>query len=253
MTKGKPFLILTISFVIIVGIIIFMIRPVVFSVWQSWIKLKEAETEQQTVEEKKQILESLKNNPKISEVSQIAVKYIPQASDTGQLVIELTAIAGSNSLRVEEMNMEKSKESSASSGDEDSTPAAQGKTPAPASSSTPQVSKEAKEIEFSMKLSGSFFNFMNFLREIETSSRLISIKTIALQNKAASTPEEASFYAQIEGAAYSKKEVSLTNTLENIKISETTIEKFLNLKTFGQPINLPTESGFGRGNPFEGY
>ena len=249
MTKKKPFLIFIISIILILIIIVFVIWPVVKSVWKSWQDLKQAQLEQKTVEEKKLIITELKTNARIPEISQIALKYIPKDTESGQLVIELTAIAGSNSLKVEEMSMEKPQE--ASTKEEETTTPSPGKTANP--SGSPQSSAQTKEVNFSMKLSGDFNNFMKFLQEIETSSRLISINTIALQSKAPSGTEAASFNAQIEGVAFSKKEVSLSDTLENIKISNETIEKFLNLKTFGQPINLPTESGFGRSNPFEGY
>ncbi|MEK7142690.1 MAG: hypothetical protein AAB785_00600 [Patescibacteria group bacterium] len=250
MTKRKPFLIFIISIILILIIIVFVIWPVVASVWKSWQELKQAQSEQKTVEEKKQIIAGLKTNPRIPEISQIALKYIPKDSESGQLVIELTAIAGSNSLKVEEMSMEKSQEASAK---EEETTTASPQTSVNPTATSPPAAAQTKEVDFSMKLSGEFINFMKFLQEIETSSRLISINTIALQSKAPSGTEVAAFDAQIEGAAFSKKEVSLTDTLENIKISNETIEKFLNLKTFGQPINLPTESGFGRSNPFEGY
>jgi len=239
--KSKPITILGITFIIIAGIIFFLIKPVVTSVWSAWDDLGKAKEDLKTVEEKKQILEELKNNREINAVGQIALKYIPEESEAGQLVIELTAIAGANNLKVEETSMEKSTESSENTS----------KT-----SPTPQTSptKEAvsiKEVEFSMKLSGTFTDFMNFLRAIDSSSRLIGLRNLALQMS--QTEEQSTFAAQIAGVAFYKSGTSIADTLENIKVSDETVRKFLNLKTYGLPINLPTESGFGRNNPFEGY
>lgn len=242
--KSKPITILGITIIIIAGVIFFLIKPVVVSLWSAWEDLGKAKEDLKTVEEKKQILEELKNNREITTVGQIALKYIPEESEAGQLVIELTAIAGANNLKVEETSMEKSKESTSQSEDTSKT------------SPTPQTSptKEAvsiKEVEFSMKLSGTFTDFMNFLRSIDSSSRLISLRNLALQMS--QTEEQSTFAAQIAGVAFYKSEVSIADTLDNVKVSDETVRKFLNLKTYGLPINLPAESGFGRTNPFEGY
>lgn len=242
--KSRPITILGITIIIIAGIIFFLIKPVVTSVWSAWDDLGKAKEDLKTVEEKRQILEELKNNREINTVGQIALKYIPKESEAGQLVIELTAIAGANNLKVEETSMEKSKEATSQSEDTSKT------------SPTPQASptKEAlsiKEVEFSMKLSGTFIDFMNFLRAIDSSSRLISLRNLALQISQAE--KQSTFAAQIAGVAFYKSEVSIADSLENIKISDETVRKFLNLKTYGLPINLPAESGFGRTNPFEGY
>ena len=249
--KGKPLVILGVTFLIILAIGFILIRPVAATIWSSWKSLKKAETDLKTVEEKKQILASLKENKDLASVGDIALKYIPIDSQSGQLVIELTAVAQSNNLKVEETSLEKNKESSTPK--EESTASPKGGTPSPATSGQATNLGQIKEVEFSMKLSGTYNDFINFLREIESSARLITLQNMAMQMTAASGTQAASFSAQITGVAYYKPAVSIEKTIANLNISEETIKHFLDLKTYGQPINLPTESGFGRTNPFEGY
>jgi len=245
--KSKPITILGVTILIIAAVVFFLIKPVINSLWSAWTSLENAKGDLKTVEEKRQILEILEKNKDLPSVGQIALKYIPEGSESGQLVIELTAIAGANNLKVEETSMEKSQESTSTPTPEETTTK---------SSPTPQVSptktsSDIKEVEFSMKLSGTFSDFMNFLRAIDTSSRLISLKNLALQMS--KTAEQSTFAAQIAGVAFYKSDVSIPNTIDNIKVSDDTIRKFLNLKSYGLPINLPAESGFGRTNPFENY
>jgi len=250
--KGKPLVILGVTFLIILAIGFILIRPVAATIWSSWKSLKKAETDLKTVEEKKQILTSLKENQDLATVGDIALKYIPIDSQSGQLVIELTAVAQSNNLKVEETSLEKNKDSS-STPKEESTASPKGGTPSPTTSGQATNLGQVKEVEFSMKLSGTYNDFINFLREIESSARLITLNDMSMQMTSASGTQAAAFSVQISGVAYYKPAVSIEKTIANLNISEATIKHFLDLKTYGQPINLPTESGFGRTNPFEGY
>lgn len=251
--RSKPITIILITLIVVAAICFFLIRPVTTSIWASWKGLQQARSDLTNLAEKKQILEALKNNPDLANVGGIALKYIPQESDSGELVVELAAIANNNNLKVEEMSMEKSQETKTS--EEVTTPTPKSTTSTQASPAT-STTGGAKEVDFSMKLSGSFGDFLNFLRGVESTSRLISLESIALQMNTTTTGQQqpqAALSAQIKGVAYYKPDVSLEPILANINVSQETIDKFLNLKPFGSPINLPTESGFGRTNPFENY
>ena len=137
---------------------------------------------------------------------------------------------------------------------EESSAATPKATPSVQTSAAKSAAGGAKEVDFTMKLSGSYSDLVNFLRGVESSSRLISIENLAIQmNTETGTQQTAALSAQIKGMAYYKPEVSLEATLANITVDQETVDKFFNLKTFGSPINLPTESGFGRNNPFENY
>lgn len=242
--KSKPIIILITTLIVCGAIGFFAIKPVISSIWSSWNSLEEAREDLNQAEEKKKILDQLSQNPELANVGQIALKYIPKEEESGELVIELTAIASANNLKVEETSMEKKKQSGSSEEDTSSSP-----KPKPSTSASP--SSPTKEVQFSIKIAGTFPDFMNFLRAIDSSSRLISLKTLGLQ--VSQNKDQAIFTAQIGGVAFYKTDITLANNLENIKVSDDTIRKFLNLKTYGAPINLPTESGFGRGNPFEGF
>ncbi len=245
--KTRPITILGITIILVGAISFLAIKPVVTSIWSAWKDLERAKGDLNQVEEKKKILEELKKNPNLSNVGQIALNYIPTEQESGELVIELTAMASANNLKVEETSMEKTKTSSQTS--EETTTGKASPTPKPSTSTSP--SSGAKEVEFTMKLSGGFSDFMNFLRAIDSSSRLISLKNLSLQ--ITQKEKQTVFIAQISGVAFYKSNVSIANTLDNIRVSDDTIRKFLNLKTYGAPINLPAESGFGRSNPFENY
>ena len=247
--KSKPITILLLTLIIIAGIGFFVIRPVASSIWSSWRSLEQARMDLKNVEEEKKILAALKNNPDLRNVGEIGLKYIPKESASGELIVEMAAIAAANNLKVEEISMEKSKEETTKT--EEETNAAKNKaTPAPQTSASKK--SEIKEVDFALKVSGTYNDLVNFLRGVESSSRLIAIKNLALQmNQSVET--QGTLSSQIRGMAFYKTDISLAENLQNLQVSTETIEKFFNLKTFGSPINLPTESGFGRTNPFENY
>ncbi|KKQ18308.1 MAG: hypothetical protein US31_C0006G0039 [Berkelbacteria bacterium GW2011_GWA1_36_9] len=243
--KNKPILIIAITFFVILGIVIFLIRPVVSSILVSWRDLNQTKENLKKVEEKKQVLEALKSNQDLTKVADIAEQYIPKEEASGQLIIELTAMAQGNNLKVEQTSIEKSKDTPKDTTTDTTT------SPTPATSSTPAVS-QIKTVDFTENLNGSYVDFINFLKALETSSRLILINNISIQAKT-EAGKAPSFNFQLAGSAYYKSKVDLEQNLANIKITEETLNKFLDLKSYGQPINLPGESGFGRTNPFETY
>lgn len=249
--KNKPIFIIILTIIIIAGISFFVIRPVVSSIFSSWKDLSSTRLNLQVIKEKTQALEVLKNNQNLDQVADIAKNYIPKETESGQLIIELTAMARTNNLKVEETSLEKSKNPTTPAPTQEGTPSAKA-TPTPAISGAPVALPGVETVGFSIKLAGAFADFMNFLKTIETSTRLISMTNISMQINE-SADKTLSFSTQISGLAYYKKEIDLTPELKNIEIAEATMSQFLNLKTYGQPIDLPIESGFGRTNPFENY
>lgn len=246
--KSKSTTILIITAIVIFVIIFFLIWPVASKALKSWRDLAKEKKNFIFVQEQKEVLENLKKNQDLPLVAEIARKYIPEAQEAGQLILELTAMAQTSNLIVEQTTLEKTS-SPAKTSESEETKASPNADSSPSSSPAPE--DQLKTIDFSMKLSGNFPDLFNFLKAIETSSRLIIIKDISLQSK--KEVETVSIQIQMTGSAYFKDKITLEENLDNIKISEETINKFLNLKTYGQPINLPTESGFGRANPFENY
>lgn len=162
-------------------------------------------------------------------------------------------MAQTNNLTVVKTSMETKSTSETSNAVEDTNtrPTAQ-----PSVSASAQ-SVEAKEVPFTMSLEGSYNDFLNFLRAIDSSSRLISLKSLSLKKTTKpgndQTQTQTIFSADIIGIAFYKKDITIEKTLANLRVSDETILKFLNLKSYGNPINLTTEAGFGRANPFEGY
>lgn len=227
----------------------FLVKPVVSSIYTSWKDLNQSKESIKSIGEKKQVLEALKSNKDLAQVADIAEKYIPKDQESGQLILELTAIAAANNLKVEQTSLEKSTEAPKAQ-DDTTTGTKTTATPGPASS---PAAPETKNVGFTMKINGTFSDFMNFLKAIEANSRLVTIKNMTMQSKIDATNKTVLFSVQLAGTAYYKDKVSTDVSLDNIKISADTLKTFLNLKTYGRAIDLPAESGFGRTNPFETY
>lgn len=252
--KSQPITILAITFLIIAAICFFVLRPVVSTIWSSWKSLEKARLDIQNLDQEIQALEALKNNPDLQNVNDIALKYIPQEADSGELVVELSAIANTNNFQVEQVSMENQKTSTSSSSEEVATPTPKNNA-TPQATATPKKTANAAEVNFSLKATGNFSDLTNFLRGMETSSRLITVKSLNLQMEQSGTQDnnQNTLSVSMVGTAYYKSDVSIADNLKNIQVSPETISKFLNLTTYGSPINLPAESGFGRTNPFENY
>lgn len=245
--KSKPVLIFTITFIICFAIGFFLIRPPATSILKSYQDLEKSQNELKQSEEKKKITALLsQNKDEINRVAAIAKKYIPEDSQSGDLILELTAIASNYSLKVEKTSLDKSQTTSTKA---DETTDATKKTAQPQPSTSASAAPGSiQNIDFSMSLSGSFVDYLNFLNNVEGSTRLIVIKSMAVQ-----IGQDKPTTFQLVGTAFYKPKVTIADNLDNIKVSQETINTFLNLKSYAQPINLPQESGFGRVNPFEGY
>lgn len=248
--KKKSWTILGITFLIILAIIFFLIRPTIVSVLESWQNLEQAKGELKAAEEKKEILNTLRANKDLNLVAEIAKKYLPQEPEVGQLVIELTSLAEANNLKVESTTFGKEGESGQGN--------KEGTTPTPQTTTSGAPAQSSQVMGFDLILSGTFLSLINYVQVLEKSSRLITLETVSLtqlkgEQTAGATAAPSGITAQISGQAYFKKEVSIEKNLENLKVSEETLKTFLNLKTYSQTINLPAESGFGRSDPFEEY
>jgi len=225
------FVSVTLAILLITGI--FYLWPTISNTWQIYQKEKKAKIDLSDAAKKKDILDNLSKNDKLKNVYSIAANYIPENQDSGDLVIELTAIAGQSNLKVTQFSLD-SAVVAKSNNDNTSAP-------------KEKATSDAGEVKFSLKIEGSFADYKNFLKNTETGSRLISFTTMSLSQA------EGSFSAQVSGKAYYKKASTLESTLANINIPQATIDRFISLKTYGTPINLPTETGFGREDPFAAY
>lgn len=247
--KSRSLFIIGIAFVIIAAISFLFIKPPATVILKAWQDLKRSEEELKQSEERNKITADLdQNKDEINRVATIARKYIPEDSKSGDLILELTAIAANYNLRVEKTSLEKSQATKEST---DETTDATKKTATPQPSASASASSgSVQNVDFTMSLSGSFIDYLEFLKNVETSTRLIIIKSMTVQMG----QEPASPVTfQLVGTAFYKPKVTIADNLDNIKVSQETIDTFLNLKTYAQPINLPQESGFGRVNPFENY
>jgi len=233
--------IVIVSLIISVAIGFFLIRPVVFSSWKTYKSDQQAKKDLTETSGLKDTLAKLIKDTQLNNLYTVASSYIPETADSGNLIIELSGAAEQANMKVNGISLDTTSQPQAAP--EDTT----NKTTTPKTPSSTTTGSSLQEVPFTMKISGTFADFQKFLQNIETSSRLISVTALSLaqQNNA--------FSAQISGKAYWKKGTSLDKTLANIQISQDTINKFQNLKSYGNPINLPVESGFGRIDPFAGF
>jgi len=248
--KSNSLLIIGITFIIILGITFVIIKPPATAILKAWQDLKRSEGELKQSEERNTITADLKQNEdEINRIATIAKKYIPESSESGDLILELAAIAGNYNLKVEKTSLEKSQTTQPSPEETTSTTNKEKSTPQPGTSPSAS-SGGVQNVDFTMSLSGNFIDYLNFLKNVETSTRLIVIKSMAVQM---GQEKDSPVIFQLVGMAFYKPKVTIADNLDNIKVSQETINAFLNLKSYAEPINLPQESGFGRANPFEGY
>lgn len=238
------------TFAIIALVSFFIIKPLIttsYNLYRDNVKAKQDLTD---VSKEKEILTNLKKDNNLQNVYNIANNYIPETEQSGDLVIEISAIANQSNLKVEQFSIDSPTSSKSSSNDSASSDGTTTKSSSNTTNSTTNSNtnntdtSKAKEVNFSTKISGTFTDFVNFLKAADKNSRLISFNSIILNQT------DVSFTAQLKGKAYWKKTTTNEKTLANINITTQTINKFLGLKTYGSPINLPTESGFGRADPF---
>jgi len=240
------------SWIFIIGTVVvlaafgfFYLKPQITKTWKAFQETNKANADLNDVAKEKEILSNLSKNNQLSSLYDITSKYIPEEEQSGELVIELTAIANQSNLKVTEISFESAVAPTATKQDEQtSTTKTQNQTNQNNQATSEAKSDKINEVSFTLKLTGSFSDYLAFLKNIETSSRLITITAMTLNQG----PD--GFSAQLTGKAYWKKGSSLEKNLANIEISQETIKKFQNLKTYGSPINLPAESGFGRQDPF---
>lgn len=244
--------------VLIIAVIIgVFMRPQIMSMWQIYQKNQKNSQELKDSAQEKKILESYSQDQQFKTVYNNAINYIPQDQETDNLIIGLSALATQNNLSVSSFSFDTTKSAattstnstnSSSDSSASSSSSSNSNSNSNSNSSATTSSSTASELKFSIKLTGSFPDFENYLKGIETSNRLISIASMTLSQNATS-----GLSVQLSGKTYWKKDVSLEQTLANLTVSKAVINKFLSLKTYGTPINLPTESGFGRADPFAGF
>lgn len=239
----NSWLIIGATFLICLAYGFFFIRPVVTNSFQTYRQIAQAKKELNDINKKKEILTKISQNDQLKNLYQTAIQYLPQEADSSNLVLELSALASQNNLKVEQISSSTTKAATQENQDTSTNNSNQNNQQNTTNSqSEPGGSQTA---DFELKVSGTFSDYLNFLNNLETSGRLISIPKMNL------TQGTGTFSAQLSIKAYWKKGLSLEKNLANINVSTDTIQKFQNIKSNSTPINITTEQGFGRPNPFD--
>lgn len=235
---------ISITVLIVFAISYFYLNPNLKSAWQNYQAIKKSQDTLKEIAQKKDILAKFSKSNQVSDAYTIASNYIPEEEKSGDLVIGLSEMAKQSNLKVEQISFDKVTPSQSTNTDTTNNNANTNTNSTPATTDA----NKPKEIEFSMKVSGAFADFMLFINNLEKSSRLVTITSMDLAQSA-----DKAFGVSLKGKAYYQKTTNLDTSLTAINISSEIINKFKNLKSYGQPINLQTESGFGRPDPFSAY
>lgn len=221
---------------------IFILGPGLIRDLSTYKATQAAKKELADLAQKQKVLTELGKNTELDKINATAAGYIPEEAKSSELVLELTAIVAASGMSVEQISLEAAT-APAKPADEVVTTT---KTPAPVTAADQKKADAVQPVSFSLKISGTFQNLMSFFKLTETSSRLISVKSVSFAQ------DKDKFTANIKAEAYWKKITPTTNnSLANITVSAETLQKFANLKTFSTPIDTSTEAGFGRTNPFD--
>lgn len=239
------FISLTILIVFVISY--FYLNPSLNSAWQNYKEIQKSQDTLKEISEKKDILQKFSRDNQLNDAYTIASNYIPEEEKSGDLVIGLSEMAKQSNLKVEQISFDKQGAKS-STGKSDDTANTKTDTNSKNDTTADTDKSKAKEIDFSMKVSGTFADFMIFINNLEKSSRLVTINSMDLTQAT-----DKGFSANLKGKAYWQKTADLDTSLIAINISDDIINKFKNLKPYGQPIDLQTESGFGRPDPFSTY
>jgi len=219
---------------------IFLIWPGVSRDWTTYQETKTAQKELEELSQKKQVLGELAKNTNLDTITKTASGYIPEESKSSELILELSAIITESGMSLDQISLENS---AAPAVTEEDVPSVTGN-----SASTTDQSKNtqtAQIVGFSIKITGSFENLMQFFKAVETSSRLIVIKTLGVSQ------DQKGLSANIQGEAYwNKANTSAEKSLANITVTAETLTKFTNLRQYSVPIDTSVEAGYGRTNPF---
>lgn len=218
---------------------IFLLGPALVRDWQTYKDTRSAQKELDELAQKKKALGELAKNPDLDKIQATAAAYMPEEAKSSELVLELTAIVSEAQMSVEQISLE----STAQPAKEEDVTAT--KTSDTATTQTAKTTGTmAQPVGFTLKISGTFENLMNFFKLIETSNRLVVVKGLNLSQ------EKDKFTADIKGEAYWKKVGTADDSLVNITVATEILQKFANLRQYSTPIDTSAEAGFGRANPF---
>lgn len=232
----------TLIFIILVSW--FIARPLIFNTLKTYKKIGENKIQIKSLEEKLTVLKDLKKNQaKVSEIYQIADKFLPKEKKEGDFAIQLEDISNLSSLTLGSLNITtKTKETQKKEVEEEETK----KTAKQTTTTTIQKEEKIAQMGFTTSFAAGWPSLLSFLTLLENGSRSNLLYSLNL-NKG----EGDLITTQIEGLFFYKPKITLSEELANIKISPETEKKFKDLGQYGGGIDL--KQGFGRENPFSSF
>lgn len=224
-------IIISISGGVCLLISIFLLGPGLINDLKTLKETKIAKKQLTELSQKKAVLGELSKNPDLNKITTTAATYIPDEAKSSDLILELSAMVTEAQMSVEQISLEAA-----------TAPATETETTtAPKTKTTPTA---ANPVGFTLKISGTFENLMNFCKLMETSNRLIVVQGLDLSQ------DKDKFTADIKGETYWKKVGTVDDSLANITVAAETLQKFANLKQYSTPIDTSVDAGFGRVDPF---
>lgn len=222
---------------ICLGLGIFLLFPAFSRLWQTFRQTQAARQELAALDQKQKVLGDLAQNPNLDKISTAAATYIPEEAKSSDLILELSAIVGEAGMALEQISLESAAPAPAKE--------EEGTTKTTTTQTGQKKTTAAEPVGFTLEIAGSFENLMQFFKLMETSSRLIAIKSLDLSQ------EQDEFTTSVKGESYWQTVAIQEKSLANITVSAETLQKFQNLRQYSTPIDTSTEAGFGRTNPFE--
>lgn len=214
--KNPVILIWGITVLVVAGLGFFVLWPWINQDINSINEAKKAQTDLAQFDQKKVVLTGLAKRTDLDKLSTLAIKYVPEDTQAGELILMLTNLANQASLTVNQATFSQ------------------------ADGSGSQITiSGTTSTAFGLKLSGDFVNLINFLNLAQTSNRLVILQSMNLHQT------NNLFSADINGTAFFKKGFISDPTITNITLKLQTIQK---LETLGVPINQNSSSNLR--NPF---
>lgn len=233
------YLIAGVSLLILLLVIFLIVRPVVFGIWENYQKAKTAQEELNLLElERETLLDLQKSKKETDDLYNKIATFLPEKINGGDFVVQLENIANQNNQNQTEIKIkeEKSKQ----------------KTIAEQKTTTNETVKGTQEETiqervFTLTQTGFFPDLVNFLKNLEQSSRLNTLEKLSITRE-----ENNSLTIEIEGLIYYKPGITIQDTLASLQITPQEEKEIMDLEHFGEIISIKSMDDVqgGRSDPF---
>lgn len=250
MLKNRSFWLFGILSIIILAILVYLAGiPYLRKLQKMTSEITQKRLDIGVLQEKLTVLQKLKTQEEtLLDLADRAQKYLPQSRKEGDFIIDFEKIAqeSESTINSTAVIVKAEKKALAEVPKEEEEPKTKTKTKT--KTETTKATSPVSATAFSANITTNFRSFLTMLFNLERSRRLSAFDTFTITRG-----EEDTLSIKMDGEIYHKDKITVSKDLENIKISEEVEQKLKNLGQFGEYINLQSESGFGRDDPFSEF